>query len=168
MLLYIQELILMISSRLATVDDIQLYFDWANDKEVRAQSFNSSEISFDTHSVWFLNKINDKKYIFLVFADEQAKNIGQVRFQLNDEDNAVIGLSVAAEHRGMGYASKMIRMASNIFFDLHQEKQIYAYVKKTNEVSLKSFIKVGFNIDSEIDNNGIPAYLLILKNLHKG
>jgi RimJ/RimL family protein N-acetyltransferase len=38
--------------------------------------------------------------------------IGQVRIQKQDENTAVIGISNDANHRGKGYANKMIQIAS--------------------------------------------------------
>ena len=66
----------MISFRKATIYDLMLYFDWANDPEVRAQSFDSKIIDIESHKKWFLSKLNDDSLLMLVFQNEKNQNIG--------------------------------------------------------------------------------------------
>ena len=57
-----------ISFDLATLDDINIFFEWANEKETRENSFNNKEIFYDEHKNWYTSKINNEKNIFLVFS----------------------------------------------------------------------------------------------------
>ena len=50
----------MLNFRNAKIDDIKLYYSWANDESVRKQSFNSKKIDFEVHQKWFESKIQDE------------------------------------------------------------------------------------------------------------
>ena len=54
----------MLSFRKATLADTKLYFDWANDSDVREQSYNSTAIDFENHKKdrILVQNINDLKY----------------------------------------------------------------------------------------------------------
>lgn len=134
----------MITFRKTSSDDLMLYFDWANDIVVRQQSYQSQTIDLASHQKWFLSKLEDKKCMMLVFQNEQKQNIGQVRLQLENEKEAVIGISVAAEHRGKGYASIMIQLASDEFLKEFPKVLIHAYIKQENIGSKKAFEQAGF------------------------
>ena len=133
----------MITFRKATTSDVLLYFDWANDAVVRQQSYQSEPIDWTNHQKWFLSKLEDKNCMMLVFQNEQKQNIGQVRLQLENEKEAVIGISVAGEHRGKGYAKTMIQQASDEFLK-HHKVVIHAYIKQENSSSKKAFEQAGF------------------------
>ena len=60
----------MLTFREATEDDLQLYFKWVNDQEVRRQSYDSERIELETHEKWFLDKVNHDSWIFLLFQNE--------------------------------------------------------------------------------------------------
>ena len=56
----------MLNLRPVTQDDIKLLFKWANDPEVRLNSFNSKEIKWDEHQKWFKVKIeSDSAWLIL-------------------------------------------------------------------------------------------------------
>jgi RimJ/RimL family protein N-acetyltransferase len=124
--------------REATVSDAELFFNWANDNEVRKNSISSNVIKWEEHIKWFKNKIEDtKSHLFLFFED--GKPIGQVR--LDFESNSwLIDFSVDTSFRGMGYGSKMLRK----IIDKREYGKFKAYVKKTNIGSVKVFKKLNF------------------------
>ena len=108
----------MLSFRKATADDVQLFFDWANDELVRFNSYNQQPVIYEKHVEWFSNKLADRNYTFLVFEDAKKQAVGQVRFQL-ENNGAVIGILVDKNHRGKGYAAEMLKMASEYFHEQH-------------------------------------------------
>ncbi len=145
-------------------DDIDLYFEWANDETTRQNSFNSEKISFELHCKWFLNKIEDKNTLMLIFENEINQAIGQVRIEQKADEN-VIGISIDKSFRGKGFASKIIEIASDEFFKKYNLKSIIAYIKKENQGSLKGFQKANFKIiREEIINNSISFVLEKNKN----
>ena len=46
--------------RFANMNDIELYYNWANDKLVRENSYNQNSISLDEHTKWFQSKLNQR------------------------------------------------------------------------------------------------------------
>jgi RimJ/RimL family protein N-acetyltransferase len=134
----------MISCRKATEADMLLYFEWANDEEVRKQSYQSEPIDLEQHTNWFYKKLNDTNCLLLLFENENKQPVGQVRFQKEDLHSFVIGISLAKEHRGKGLATELLQTAANHFLQLNPDKTINAYIKQDNEGSIKSFIKAGF------------------------
>jgi RimJ/RimL family protein N-acetyltransferase len=150
----------MLSFRKADISDLLLYFEWANDQAVREQSFQSNKISLENHTKWFNTKINDKDCIMLVFENELKEVVGQVRLQNENAESCVIGVSVAEEHRGKGYATILLIESSNYFLEYYPKKIIQAYIKNTNIGSIKSFQKAGFSFAKEliIENNKSGLY----------
>ena len=48
---------------IAKKENIKLYFDWVNEKNVRSNSLKSKLIEWDEHSDWFNNKLKNEKRI---------------------------------------------------------------------------------------------------------
>lgn len=147
----------MITFRKATIDDILTYFEWANEQLVRNQSYNSGIIDLASHSAWFENNLNDESSLLLIFSDVTSENIGQVRFQKDDNNTAIISISVAAKHRGQGRAGNMLTKASDYFFSENPGSRIEAYIKETNLGSIQSFERAGFLFEGRIDYQGDPS-----------
>ena len=42
-----------IRMRKANENDVDTYFRWTNDEEVRRNSFNTTQINYDNHVAWF-------------------------------------------------------------------------------------------------------------------
>jgi spore coat polysaccharide biosynthesis protein SpsF len=151
----------MITFRKADIKDVLLYFDWASDEEVRKNSYSQEKISLGNHTHWFEKKVNSKDALLLVFLTEEQTPIGQVRFEKSSEDSAVIGISIDKLLRGKGYAPIMLTMACRHYTSLLPQVKIYAYIKKENTASYKSFEKAGFRMEEELIFNNTYSYKLI-------
>lgn len=147
--------------RKAKETDMLLYFEWANDEEVRMQSYQTNAISLEDHKKWFLDKIKDDRCLMLLFENEHGVPVGQVRFQKENEKAHVIGISIAKDERGKGLAGKILQMASDHFLSLFPVKTIYAYIKTLNEGSVKSFAKAGFEFERNLIIGGSESVLYI-------
>ena len=154
----------MLSFRFATEKDIHLYFQWANDETTRKNSYNSDPISFENHIKWFEKRLNNDFCKMYLFFDEKGDSVGQVRIETDQEKNeALIGISVDLNHRGKGYSSEMIQMATNDFLTTHHGFCIYANVFVENIPSYKSFLKAGYILLEQKEIVSIPSYILIKK-----
>jgi RimJ/RimL family protein N-acetyltransferase len=149
----------MVTFRKANVSDLLLYFEWSNDADVREQSFQNDIISLDNHTTWFNNKLLDSNCVMLVFENELKIPIGQIRFQKENDSAFVIGISVAKEQRGKGYASILLTQSSNYFLEENPEKIINAYIKENNIGSILSFKKAGFSLANELIIEGNKSVL---------
>ena len=152
-----------ISFRKANENDMILYFNWTNDASVRENSYKSEPISLENHQNWFYKKIKDETCFMVVFENHIGTAIGQVRIQKQDKNIAVIGISNDANHRGKGYASKMIQLASEEFLKQNSQICISAYIKIENKASEEAFQKAGYELDVVLEYDGIPSYHYIKK-----
>ncbi|HEY9691119.1 MAG TPA: UDP-2,4-diacetamido-2,4,6-trideoxy-beta-L-altropyranose hydrolase [Oculatellaceae cyanobacterium] len=125
-------------------DDCHLLWEWANDPEVRKASFNSDFIPWKQHINWFTDKLNDPNYYIFIAIDQKNQLIGQVRFHIFNHQQAEVGISVAAAHRGYGYSSILIKTAVEKFYKHTKIPTIHAYIKQHNYASIKAFEKANF------------------------
>lgn len=144
--------------RKAAKEDMLKYFSWANDEEVRKASFHSHKISLSEHIAWFEKKIYDPDTFMYVFESE-GNLAGQVRIEKHDK--AVIGISIDKNSRGKGFASQMLKMSID-FFRKTNDDPIYAYIRKDNSASVKSFENAGFIFLEDGMVNKIECYVYIL------
>ena len=131
--------------RKANLSDVNQYYTWLNDSEVRENSFYSTIIKWEDHVKWFTEKINNPDYYFYIFQDDSLKYIGQVRIHKINNTNAVIGVSVCSEQRGLGYGSIILIESCIDFFKFNNSFIINAYIKNNNISSKIIFEKAGFS-----------------------
>ncbi|MDW8849275.1 GNAT family N-acetyltransferase [Flavobacterium sp. MMLR14_040] len=134
----------MLSFKKASLADMKLYFEWANDSIVREQSYNSGTIDFENHENWFRSKLSDNSCMMVIFENEENLKVGQIRIQKESDYDAVIGISIALEHRGKSYGKEMLEMATDFFLRLNPNFTINAFIKETNLSSKNVFEKAGF------------------------
>lgn len=149
---------LALTTRRVNAGDVKLIYDWNNDPLTRANSYNQNSILFEDHQKWFLNKIADSNTVFLILEFDR-KPAGCVRIDNKASEN-VIGITVAPEFRGRKLATPMLIAATNEYFKLFPGNVISAYIKKTNEASLKSFVGAGFKVLDEDNYFGEWSYKL--------
>jgi RimJ/RimL family protein N-acetyltransferase len=142
----------MIHFRKANFQDLTQYFEWVNNTLVRTQSFNTNKISIEEHTKWFTKAINDNSKLMLIFSDNNV-NIGQVRVEISDDNIAIIDISIDEAQRNKGYASQLLQIATDQFLKENPQYKINAHIKTENIASVKSFLKAGFIIDKQKDNN---------------
>jgi UDP-2,4-diacetamido-2,4,6-trideoxy-beta-L-altropyranose hydrolase len=155
----------MIKLRRATRKDCRLIWQWANDPEVRAESFAPEPILYEDHVNWYETKLNDAGCCIYI-ADDIAENsdiepVGQIRFDLKAQE-AVISISLDRKFRGQGRGARIIELASKTFLAASDAKKIHAYVKKDNTVSLAAFKKAGFSSVKSVLVDNQAAHHLIL------
>ncbi len=149
-----------IKLRKAISKDMMLLYQWANDPQVREQSFNMDKIPLETHQKWFENKLNDcDALLFIAEINEQP--IGLLRFDMED-NHAVIGISLDKTFRGKGLSAHLLNLATDKYFEKHS-KPVYAYIKKKNLASIQAFKKAGFDYKKEVIMNGFESVLYIKK-----
>ena len=130
----------------ATETDIQLYYDWANDPVVRANSLNSEPIPYENHVNWFTKRLHSENAHLLILVNSTEK-IGQIRLE-KEGDLWNINYSIATEFRGKGLGKKIVELVLDLFPEYH----FLARVQNSNYASLKVFETLKFKrvIDEEI------------------
>jgi RimJ/RimL family protein N-acetyltransferase len=101
--------------------------------------------------------------MLLVFQNQEDENIGQIRIQKENQNQALIGISIAAEHRGKGYAREMLLLASDYFSEINKGYLINAYIKEQNRSSKQAFEKAGFEFQNIINHENCSSFHLIKK-----
>ncbi len=149
-----------ISIREARISDLDLVFYWANDALVRAQSFNAEAVNYESHIDWFQKKITSQTDLILI-ATVDGLPAGLVRIDDVNQKN-VVGILVDAKFRGRGLASLFLDEAITYYFQKFANP-VFAYIKKTNTASVKTFEKAGFMFLQEDQISGYPSFVYILK-----
>lgn len=142
--------------RKASEWDMDLLYQWANEKSVRENSFSTGNIAYEEHQRWYINflKRNDaEQYIYIHDGDA----IGQIRVVVKDE-RAEISYSICSQKRGIGHGKNMIQLIKKqISKDFPNVKFLTAKVKPENLASQKVFLDMGYAekyrlYEVEIDN----------------
>jgi RimJ/RimL family protein N-acetyltransferase len=149
-----------IKFRMAAKEDAILYFNWANDVEVRKNSFITNKISYEEHVKWFNNKLVSEKCFFYLFSNIEGIPVGQVRIESYDEET-VIGISLDRAFRGKSIGGKMLKMATTDYLDRHPTGKISAYIKCENISSYKSFIAADFKEVQSVSKEGSKSFKLL-------
>lgn len=130
-----------ITWRFAELEDSSIFFKWANDPDVRNNSFSHEKIKWEDHALWFKQNL-DNGTIFLLFYAENIP-IGQLRIKL-EEGKGIIDYSVDASFRGRGYGTVILSTVSKIKEKFQINFPIIGVVKQANVNSIKAFINSGF------------------------
>ncbi len=134
----------MINIRLSKFEEMNLYYHWANDKEVRTNSFNQNTIEFNRHKLWFEKKlVSECSKLFYV--ESSGIPIGQIRFDKDDNGYWKIDYSVDSKFRGMGFGSVLVEKGVNCLKNIEYEVKIKAEVKTDNIASIRVFRKMNFH-----------------------
>jgi RimJ/RimL family protein N-acetyltransferase len=144
-----------------TDEDMELYWIWANDKQVRNNALNKEQIPWENHVKWFQSKLSDKNCsLYLIFIDK--KPIGQVRFE-KEGDYARIDYSIASQFRGKKLGKKILRLAIHEY-QKNNTIKILGEVLPNNIASEKTFESLGFTMEI---NRGNKIYTKESKDLAK-
>ena len=141
-------------------DDCDQLLEWANDPVTRKNSFNTELIEKKTHSQWLKSKLEDPNTIFLLFYLENNVPLGQVRIVKSEYVNE-ISVAVNPEKRGSGYGGKILTLAIEYYYKRWCFDPIVAYIKPSNNSSLKVFEAVGFINVGKTHFKGFPCIELI-------
>lgn len=148
--------------RFANQRDVDLYYKWANDEEVRSNSYNQEPILYNNHVKWFKTKLKSADCFFYLFRTEKNVPIGQVRIDKSG-DEIVIGISIDEKYRGLSLSEKMLVVSCEDYLKKHPKNIITAYIKTKNIASLKAFVKAGFSTIKIVKENGVESYKLTRK-----
>ena len=129
--------------------DCRRLFDWANEAEVRRQSFNSEPISWEDHQRWFARKLQDPRCFHFVGLGGEGAEVGMVRFEV-DGAIACISVSVDRGHRGGGMGAALIRAGVEAMAGVSEVAQIQAYIKDENVASVRAFERAGFGDTEQV------------------
>lgn len=134
--------------RKAGMEDMMLYFDWANDETTRQNAIHTSQISLEEHRSWFTKKIHDKDSKLFVFSTDE-NDIGQLRLD-RDGNDWIISYTVDKRFRGQGWGKIIVQQIIRNFPQLSMK----ALVKEGNIPSVKIFERCGFRRGKNMELDG--------------
>ena len=154
----------MVFVRPAVTEDEHLLLRWANDPDIREQSFNHDKITANEHARWFTRKLTDSDCILLIGEDKHGAPIGQVRFDMNrKKGEAVIGISLDSLYRGVGLSGKLLEQALRYLKAFDVNCCVIAEVLHGNAQSKKLFERAKFRLLSS-RRPGSSTYALQLEH----
>lgn len=141
--------------RPATMEDAKRLFDWRDDPETRFWSHNQGPLVWEDHLAWLERWLGaHDRVIFVGEAVRTDQPIGVVRFDELADGTHEVGITVAPEFRGRGWAGKLLRAGL-----AHREGQtVIAQVMSENRRSRSLFASAGFRQVREED--GVVHYRL--------
>jgi RimJ/RimL family protein N-acetyltransferase len=137
--------------RKALENDVNITFRWATNKIVREYAIQKEIIVFDVHENWFFKKINSDNCLYLI-AEINGKSIGSIRFDIDEDNIAVVSFLLDPEFHGIGYGKKILQMGCGEILKFKDVAAIRGVVNLENIPSLKTFRSLGFNRIAEIDS----------------
>lgn len=149
----------LIEIRRALAEDVQITYEWASNKIVRNYSIQKGEIVFEEHKMWFFNKISTDNCLYYIFEVNKIP-IGSIRFDIKNENEAVLSFLLDPNFHGKGYGKKLLEKGCKELLKLRQLKRIEGLVNVENLPSIKTFLSSGFN-----QVNQIGAYLTFEKKI---
>ena len=152
--------------RPAMSTDEALLLRWANDPQVRTNSYSPKPIAQADHHCWFQAGLTDPNRLHLIAKDPTGCPLGQIRFDRQPNGpphlskEALIDVSLDHCARSLGLASDLVHMGLQAM-----EKrwgsgtEAVAEVLAGNAASQATFSKAGFRIDeiSDIPHRSRPA-----------
>ena len=124
--------------------DCELLFNWANDGDVRKNSFSSDKVLYEDHVKWFNNKIKSDKCIIFILKFKDMP-IGQVRIDVESK-MAVISYSLDKNYRGKGLSVVMLSLVEEeIRNSCININKLIGFVKFENIASQKVFESLKYN-----------------------
>ena len=146
--------------RPAIANDEALLLRWANDPQVRANSFTSEQIRPDDHHRWFQQGLNNPKRLQLIATTADGCPIGQIRFDRQMltkggiASEAVIALSLDRCARGRGLSVELVRAGLKAMQQSWgPSTRVVAEVLPDNTASNACFARAGFKQEPNVDSS---------------
>jgi UDP-2,4-diacetamido-2,4,6-trideoxy-beta-L-altropyranose hydrolase len=148
--------------RRAKSEDCRLLWEWANERGVRAVSFSTDPIPWDSHRTWYEAKLNDPRCLFFIAVAPDGQAVGQVRCDL-DGPGALVSISLDPRFRGLGYGSAALDQVTQELFARGDVQELRAYIRAGNEASRHAFVAAGFAELEQTVVQGHPASQFICR-----
>ena len=124
--------------------DCKLIWYWSNEPTTRKASFQTALISWEDHTQWFQQKLQDLDCYFWIAMNEQDQPIGQVRLEAISPQVAQISISIDTKYRRNGFGTHLLTLGVQTFLSQTQFLSISAWIKSDNLASCQMFEKVDF------------------------
>ena len=142
--------------------DSHLMCKWRNSVDVRLNSKNQHEISSDEHLDWFKGKLERKLREPFWAVEMDGQTVGFLRFEAVEVNSSIFEISIVVdpELRGQGIGTLIIELGILKLAPSFPKTTIRAYIRSSNIVSKKIFLKNGFSLSASKED--FDQYFLIL------
>jgi RimJ/RimL family protein N-acetyltransferase len=123
--------------------DCRSFWQWANDPTAHAVSYAREPIPWDRHMEWFRARLTDPKTILYTAVSRSGDPMGMVRYQL-EGTHAILSINLGAQFRGKGLGRSLLFLATEELFRTSAVTAIDAFVRISNEPSVRLFEGAGF------------------------
>ncbi len=133
-------------TRNAMGEDVKIAYDWANEEQTRAMSYNTVPIIYEQHESWFAKRTAGGAPHYYIL-ELRGKPFAQIRFEQEETERTfMLGFVIAKDYRGKGFGSKVLAAGmKQLKIDLgDMPVTVTGYVKKSNSASAVSFERLGF------------------------
>ena len=131
----------------ATKNDSKDIWSWRNDELTLLMFKKGNIVSWQEHSQWFENSLNNSsRCLYLGYLGENEK-IGMCRFDINAEkNNAEVSINLNPMFRNRNLSYRLLNSGIEEFLKV-KNTALIAWIKKSNTASIKCFMKCGFVFD---------------------
>lgn len=143
-----------VNLRKATVEDVDQYYEWVNETEVRKNSLDNRRIAYSDHVRWFADKLTSDSTLMYYF-ERGGKAIGQVRLDFRNGE-IQIDYSLDRNFRGLGLGKIILTKAIERLIEKGEEwgkRKMVAIVKAENVTSCKVFKSLDFQQQAAVELN---------------
>jgi len=132
--------------------DIDLLYDWENDREIWPVSNTIAPFSRFVLEQYILNAHQDiyttRQLRLMIDLADEKKTIGTVDLFEFDPGHRRVGLGILIQkaERGKGYAKEALALIIEYCFSTLMVHQIFCNITSENEISIKLFQSKGFEI----------------------
>lgn len=136
--------------RAAAMDDAETLLAWRNDSGTMRYSFVKYLVRREDHEAWLRRALDDPKRRLCIVDDEWPGwgPVGTYRLDHVGSDLVEVSLTVAPEHRGRGYATPVILLATRHAVSLGA-MTVIAHISVENAPSLRAFQRAGFALQEQ-------------------
>lgn len=146
----------------ATTGDARLCWEWRNEPEARAASFDTDPIPYTDHEAWFFAHANSPLCRMYVMRKDDTP-VAWVRFNwARGATVATISVVVAPEWRGCGIGAEAIEVGCSALAADTGLGGVDAFVKRGNAPSVRAFNRAGFHVAGSIGD------VVIMRNYGDG
>ncbi|MBT7624344.1 MAG: GNAT family N-acetyltransferase [Flavobacteriaceae bacterium] len=130
--------------KLARKEYIHNAYKWLCDPLIRKYSFETVKTNFQSHTKWFIKKINDKDcYYFFSFYGN--KICGSIRFDKSNKGFKISYL-IDKEFHGLGFGKLLLHLGEMRLKSIIESKvKLYGDVVQNNISSIKIFENLSYN-----------------------
>jgi ribosomal protein S18 acetylase RimI-like enzyme len=134
--------------RRALPEDVMDILRWRNDPHVCAMSRQHGPIDEAAHRTWYSQAVNDPDRL-LIIGSVAGQKAGIVRFDCLQESLWEVSITLTPEARGRGLGRRLLEMALECLHVAHAPTEVLAVARLSNEPSVKLFLSLGFNRESD-------------------